>query len=293
MARRARIQIVAKAVFATFEEAPSHVFTYTELANILRDNRAQWELPQAFGTSQFMSFLMDVGELHEVLLMSSFGNVKRFVWGDVSPYGIALSLRPGAYLSHASAMFLHGLIDEVQDVIYVNKEQSPKPPPRGGLTQESLDRAFQNSQRASKYVYRFGANQAVILNGKNTNRLEVSKVSAPDRPDEMLDVTKIERTLIDIVVRPAYAGGVGQVLAAFRHAKDRMSVETLIATLKQLEYVYPYHQSIGFYMERAGYESTHLARLRGLGLKHDFYLAHALKEPIYDAAWRIYWPKAL
>lgn len=134
---------------------------------------------------------------------------------------------------------------------------------------------------------------AVILNGKHSDRLEVGQVSAPKDTGEPLDVTKLERTLIDLVVRPAYAGGVKQVLAAFQRAKERMSVETLITTLKRLEYVYPYHQAIGFYMERAGYEPAKLAQLKNLGLEHDFYLAHGLKELIYDATWRLHRPKAL
>ncbi|HYO65350.1 MAG TPA: hypothetical protein VEU33_04650 [Archangium sp.] len=280
-------------MFSAFETAPCHCFTATDIATILRDNHAGWELPQTFGPGQLISFLTDVGRLREVVLKSDFGDIRRFVWGDASPYSIALSLRPGAYLSHASAMFLHGLADEEPRVIYVNKEQSPKPPPRGGLTQQALDRAFQNSQRASKYVYDFDSYQAVILNGKHSDRLEVGQEPAPKNTGELIDVTKIERTLIDIAVRPAYAGGVKQVLAAFQHAKERMSVETLIATLKRLEYVYPYHQAIGFYMERAGYEPAKLALLKQFGLKHDFYLAHGLKDLIYDATWRLHRPKDL
>jgi hypothetical protein len=142
-------------------------------------------------------------------------------------------------------------------------------------------------------VYHFDIYRAVILNGKHTDRLEVSQMSAPEGSGELLEVTKIERTLIDIAVRPAYAGGVEQVLAAFQRAKERMSVGTLIATLKRLGYMYPYHQAIGFYMERAGYEPVKLARLKALGLEHDFYLAHGLKDLTYDAAWRLHHPKDL
>lgn len=112
---------------------------------------------------------------------------------------------------------------------------------------------------------------------------------------ELLEVTKPERTLIDISVRPAYAGGVSQVLNAFEKAKGQISVNTLVATLKKLDYVYPYHQAVGFYMERAGYPESQWRKLMKLGLKFDFYLAHQLtgRKKRYDPKWRLFYPSDL
>ena len=57
--------------------------------------------------------------------------------------------------------------------------------------------------------------------------------------------------------------------------------------------MYPYHQTIGFYLQRAGYEESRWRRLKDLGLKFDFYLAHGLRDPEYDAEWRLFFPKGL
>jgi predicted transcriptional regulator of viral defense system len=77
-----------------------------------------------------------------------------------------------------------------------------------------------------------------------------------------IPVTNLERTLIDITVRPDYAGGVQNVLDAFRIARARLSVQTLISTLDQLSYLYPYAQAIGFLLQHAGYDDDCLKPFR-------------------------------
>ncbi|MFO0673377.1 MAG: hypothetical protein U0235_27800 [Polyangiaceae bacterium] len=220
-----------------------------------------------------------------------YKSITKYVHGDVSPFTLGLSLRRGAYLTHATAVFLHGLTQELPKTIYVNKEQSPKPRPSGPLLQAALDRAFSNKPRESNYVLSARGHRYVILSGKHTERLEVSSVRTPN--GDFVDTTNLERTLIDIVVRPSYAGGPQQVLAAYVGARERMSVGLLLATLRKLAYVYPYHQAIGFYMQRAGYKPAQLERVRGEGASVDFYLANRIRDPGYDSTWRVFFPPGL
>ena len=216
----------------------------------------------------------------------------RYVLPAASPFEIALSLRPHSYLSHASAVLLHGLTDLLPRRIYVNREQSQKPESESEITQQALAKAFERPQRESRYILSGPDYEVVLLNGKHTGRLEVGSVAGPQ--GEVLEVTKLERTLIDITVRPLYAGGVFQVLEAFRAAKPRISVGVLLATLKKLEYRYPYHQAIGFYMERAGYGEPLLRRVEQLGKHFDFYLAHNLPRPApYSPRWCLFFPEGL
>jgi hypothetical protein len=235
---------------------------------------------------------MEKTRLAELRLTSKdYSGFIRYAWGEVTPYQVALSVKPRTYLSHGTAVSLHGLTDQIPKTIYVNQEQSPKPRPRGGLTQAGIDRAFSNQQRKSAYILGYEQWRIVLLSGMNTGNLGVEKIA--DSVQEQLDVTNVERTLIDIAVRPIYAGGAFQVLEAYKAAKDRVSVNTLIATLKKLGYVYPYHQVIGFYMQRAGYEEKRFGRLEAIGLNFDFYLTYGMKESEFDSRWRLHYPKGL
>lgn len=216
---------------------------------------------------------------------------ERYIWGEASPYEVALALRGGSYLSHRSAAFLHDLVSSEGQEIYANKEQSAKAAPRGTLTQEGIDRAFANHPRSSNYVFSYEEKRIVLMSGKQSGNLGVAPVSVPFGPS--LLATGPERTLIDITVRPAYAGGPGEVLAAYRRARERISTGALFSMLETLQFVYPYHQAVGFYLQRAGYAGAELRRLRTAPRRFKFYLTHRMADPSFDPEWRVFYPADL
>jgi len=271
--------------------APSRVLLPNQLESLITRFQRLREASVREPRQKVKEQLIRQGFVRSIILRSSYGDRRRFVRGKVSPYELALSIAPNAYLSHGTAASLHGLVTRAMNPIYVNKEQSPKDVTEQDLNQEAIDRAFARPQRVSNYELRYSVWRFVLLSGKHTRRLGI--VRLPSGQGESVEVTGLERTLVDIVVRPVYAEGVFQVLTAFKRAKTRVRLNTLIAALNSLEYIYPYHQAIGFYMEKANYPPTWLNEFQSMGLNYNFYLAHGMKQKAFDSRWRIFYPPGL
>jgi predicted transcriptional regulator of viral defense system len=258
---------------------------------LIEEHRDAWRIPKSTDTQRFIEVWEKRGRLHLLNLVAEDRPhlaVSRYAWGSPSPFAVALSLRSGSYLSHTSAVFAHGLSKQIPEVIYVNREQSPKPRPDAtSLTQQTLDRAFANKPRESTFIYLHERSRIALLSGKATSNLEVR-----DGKIDGVRVlrTNLERTLIDIAVRPIYCGGPSGVLAAYKGARPRVNVALLLKTLRQLDYIYPYHQAIGFYMERAGFPETQLAKVAEVEMKFDFHLANRIESRAYSRRWRLYHP---
>jgi hypothetical protein len=248
--------------------------------------------PRQLTSNDIISFLIKHSYLSKVKFKTPRTETL-YYWRKINEYELMPVLRPNGYYSHLSALYFHGLLGQEPKNIYFNHEQPARFPLRTNLEQARIDNAFQRQQRLTTARTLYDGKEYWLLNGKQTGNCGVISISTQDGIE--VPIAGLERTLIDITVRPAYAGGVKSVLNAYRQAQPKISVERLKTTLYSLDYVYPYHQCIGFYIEMTGNYSKRAVQefLSFKTLEYDFYLDYAIKEPLYSQKWRLYYPQTL
>jgi hypothetical protein len=281
-----------RAIQRVFEAQPRRIYTPADLNHLVQANWEIWGFEPPPAAESVIDYLLARTRLRRIALKSKYyGSITRYTWGPVRPFELAASLRPSAYFTHETALYLNGLWDGPPRRFFLNREQSAKPRNDNALDPERMRHAFSVPQRISHYRYVYQESEFVLLSGKHTDKRDVMVRTGPHRMS--VRVTGLERTLVDCVVRPEYAGGPRQVLSAFRRAQRTVSLRRLVTTLRALDHLYPYHQALGFYLERTGTDPKKLGPLRRLGFEHEFYLAHAMKDSRFDDNWRIFYPENL
>lgn len=257
-----------------------------DIETFLKERRSAWNAPAHLNTSGLIDFLLENRLVKNGEIISEYGSKSRYIVGKLSLLQFACAFYKGSFLSHSTALHLHG-IGPLQEIL-VNHEQSPKKT-TSRLSQGRINLAFENSPRSSSYVFRTRSGKSIrFLNGKHTGNAGVIEIKGSD--GKSLRTTSLERTLIDIVVRPQYAGGIQSVLGAFRTTRDRIRIEHFPELLKLTQYAYPYHQALGFLLQRAGVPATGLATLAEIPKQFRFYVDYAMTDPAYDPEWKVYYP---
>jgi predicted transcriptional regulator of viral defense system len=287
-----------KRIAASFEESDLKIWSKSELFEFIAENLDEWKTRRANPDrivvhsptqTKILNALLKETQLEAIQLAFPYRSVTRYVWGAASTQVIIQSVDHNGYFSHYTAMQWHGLTEQIPKAIYFNVEQ-PATGGGGALTQVGIDRAFKGKCRTSTNIIEFRDIKIHKLNGQNTEKLGVELSSAEAGISQY--VTNLERTLIDIAVRPVYSGGITEVAAAYKAAAEQVSINRLTTYLRSLNYTYPYHQAIGYYMERAGnYSEAKIGRLLALPRDFDFYITYQIKNPEYNKKWRLYVPQ--
>ncbi len=292
-----RFQIAKPDILAHFDALPHRVLRLQDISSILDRQRGFWRLTKSTTVATFIKDLERKGRLKKVRLPFPQGAVNGWTWGDVPLLEVIQALVQYTHYSHYTAVRIHGLTEQVPKIVYVTQERphsrTSSTPPEP-YAQAAIDSAFKRPPRISGNEFVQDGTRFVLLFGADHGAAGVTtqRVNWGGDRDLELKVTTLERTLIDIAVRPSYSGGVAEVARAFEAAKESgVSINTLSALLQKMEFGYPYHQAIGYYLERAGYRSGQIDLLKKFPRQRDFYLAHDMGQTEYVKAWRLFVPK--
>lgn len=277
---------------AYFDQSAKKSFTVKALDLVLGQNRSLWSIPESKTVENFITFLEKRSQMNSSTLYRTDNNdaLRLFTWRTTDQLTVFTGLKNNAYYSHYTALFLHGLTEQVPKTYYLNFEHSGYQINRDTeLKQTNIDKAFSKEQRKAGEQFSFNQSTVILLNGQYTNRLGVVAHTEGDIHYAHTDLT---RTLIDISIRPAYSGGVFEVLKAYKSAKSQLDSNKLKAYFNQMGFIYPYHQLIGFYLEQASYPESTL-KLFEETMDLNFYLTYNMKNPQFNERWKLFYPRGL
>jgi predicted transcriptional regulator of viral defense system len=182
-----------------------------------------------------------------VLVPFELGKQRQYVG---SPFLVAREIMSGQpyYLSHASAMEIHGMLTQPQLVVMVTT-----PRPRRSVTTLGMQFRFIRCQRRQL----FGLTEHWVTK------------------QERVRVSDLERTIIDGLKQPEYCGGVTEVAKGLWMRRQDLKVHTLVRYAKRL--------GVGAVLRRLGFllEMYEMATAADLGeLRNGFTATYVRLDPV-------------
>lgn len=119
---RLKTQLTIK---ADIEALRPRAWNRKDIALYLAEKRADWNAPKYLTPGLLIAFLVE-NEIAQVKEISSkeYGRKARYVTGNLSDLQFACSFYKHSYVSHSTALHVHGLLPAGK--IFVNHEQTPK-----------------------------------------------------------------------------------------------------------------------------------------------------------------------
>lgn len=208
-----RLQIAKPDIVKAFSQGPA-VLRPSAIAKVFAQNRAFWRLAQRTTLHEFVGFMLGKTDLRRITLPFPQQNVSGYTWGDVPLMETLIELVKDSYYSHYSAVRIHGLTEQLPKTVYLSHEKRRGKPPSRESTllypQEKIDEAFGRPPRISSNLVELEEQGVRVMLLETAHQEGPGIVTGEvnfggDRPLR-LRYTSLERTLIDIVVRPFYAG---------------------------------------------------------------------------------------
>ena len=212
---------------------------------------------------------------------------------ELTLYETAQAMFPAGYFCNLSAIYSQSLTNQVPKTVYICTESNArKTKANDSLTDIKLRQAFLKPHRHTSFIFNGLMGELVVIERmRKTGGGVVSANPLAGLLPSGSRVSGVERALIDAVVTPQYNGGISSVSDYFEHARGRIDISKLIEIYRELDFIYPYHQAIGFFLERVGMQKLADEFQSAFVPKNKFYLDHNAKSSWkYDERWMIYYP---
>lgn len=216
---------------------------------------------------------------------------------EVDVYQLATSIYPNGYFNHFSAVYYHSLTNQVPNTVYWCREWLTTQADRGTevLPEARIRSAFIKPHRHTNLVFKHNTHDIVITSALHRTDYGVEKIESCHSPcPRGFRITGLERTLINAVASPQYNGGLSSICTYFQAASDKLDIDKMIDIYRNLNFIYPYAQSLGFFMAQCGMKD-HAEKLRkAYPPQQRFYVDHGAKSTwLYNEYWMLFHPKGL
>ena len=254
-----------------------------QLKEILEQLKDKSLVSSSLSYNSFLLKLIDKGLIQKSITIR--GHIKtRYTFSqDFNIYDFCNSLEKNSFFSMSTALNLQGLSDFRSDYIFVSKERSTRIE-QGSITlnQENIDNAFSKKPRRTNAYDKIDNHIVVLLEANNTDGFGIVEY-------DRYRVSSINRAFVEMITNIHYFQSSQNLIQVLENIKNRLDIDKIYTIIEKFDFIYPYFQLAGFYLEKIGFPKVELEKFYTKRSELNFYTQKNKNQYGFDGYWKIYY----
>ncbi|MDK2061348.1 hypothetical protein ACN09X_02290 [Aliarcobacter butzleri] len=256
-------------------------FSINDITSILDELKEENLVSNSLTQNDFYLKLLDNGLVAYTITIRDIEKIRYTLNKEFNIYDFVYSLEKNGFFSMFTSLNIQGLTNFRDNFIFISKERMKRVNFNSkDITQEAIDKAFTNKPRRTKAhdtIYNYNV---VILESNNTQEIGIIKYKG-------YKISSINRAFVEIISNIQYSKTPDDVIYEFKNLKDKLDINEIFNIIEKFDFVYPYYQLAGYYLEKIGFLKEELSKFFNKKTDLIFYTIKNKEKYTLDEYWAI------
>ena len=256
-------------------------FSINDITSILDELKEENLVSNSLTQNDFYLKLLDNGLVAYTITIRDIEKIRYTLNKEFNIYDFVYSLEKNGFFSMFTSLNIQGLTNFRDNFIFISKDRMKRVNFNSkDITQEAIDKALTNKPRRTKAhdtIYNYNV---VILESNNTQEIGIIKYKG-------YKISSINRVFVEIISNIQYSKTPDDVIYEFKNLKDKLDINEIFNIIEKFDFVYPYYQLAGYYLEKIGFLKEELSKFFNKKTDLIFYTIKNKEKYTLDEYWAI------
>ncbi|MGM0624130.1 MAG: hypothetical protein ACQESH_08960 [Campylobacterota bacterium] len=256
--------------------------TQEQLFDILKDLKSNNLVSKNLTFNTFLLKLIDHGLKQHSIDIRGHSKIRYTMQSGFNIYTFCQTLQNNSFFPMTTSLNLQNLTAYRDKYIFVSKERAQRNKfHENKLEQKDIDNAFNKSPRRTSAYDKLGEYLIILLEANNTSSYEIIAYKG-------YKISSVNRAFVEIISNVHYFQSANHVIELFKEIKEQLDLAKIYNVIEKFDFVYPYYQLAGFYLESIGFKKEQLHKFYEKKSDLNFYTEKNKQNYSLDRYWNIY-----
>jgi len=257
------------------------VFSFEQIYIILENLKDKNLVQQGMSSNMFYSKLLEDGLISYTVTFRNIQKIRYTLDKEFNIYDFACSLENKSFFPMFTSLNIQGLSNYRSNFVFISRERKERNNfTSRSLTQDAIDKAFSSNPRRTKAHDVINGYNLVSLESNNTEGIGIINYKG-------YRVSSINRAFVEIISNIHYFISPNNIINEFKIIKNKLDIDEILKIIEKFDFVYPYYQLAGYYLEEIGFTKNELFKFYSKKSDLIFYTVKNKEKYEFNEYWNI------